>query len=144
MSAPPEKLEQIWFAPPHLQWLRRSRDHHNNRLHLLCSTLKCREIQPIRRKDYDTTDLYRSEGRYGSWNITAFAILAIATFLGWGLVVNSSASCLNWQGYLLDPIGGKDGTWAAANLGVIIALAAGFLGTLLFQKGDIRRQESID
>ena len=59
-------------------------------------------------------------------------------------MVNSSASCLNWQGYLLDPIGGKDGTWAAANLGVIIALAAGFLGTLLFQKGDIRRQESID
>jgi len=59
-------------------------------------------------------------------------------------VVNSSASWLNWQGYLLDPTGGKDGTWAAANLRVIIALATGFLGTLLFQKGDIRRQESID
>ncbi|WP_339346275.1 purine-cytosine permease family protein [Bifidobacterium apis] len=98
----------------------------------------------LRRKDYDTTDLYRSEGRYGSWNITAFAIFAIATLLGWELVVNSSTSWLNWQGYLLGPIGGKDGTWAAANLGVIIALAVGFLGTLLFQKGDIRRQESID
>ncbi|WP_232345574.1 MULTISPECIES: purine-cytosine permease family protein [Bifidobacterium] len=98
----------------------------------------------LRRKDYDTTDLYQSEGRYGSWNITAFAILAIATFLGWGLVVNSSANWLSWQGYLLGPIGGKDGTWAAANLGVIVALAVGFLGTLLFQKGDIRRQESTD
>ena len=59
-------------------------------------------------------------------------------------MVNSSASWLNWQGYLLGPIGDKDGTWAAANLGVIIALAVGFLGTLLFQKGDIRRQESIN
>ena len=29
-------------------------------------------------------------------------------------------------------------------MGVIIAQAVGFLGTLLFQKGDIRRQESID
>ena len=111
-------MNKIWFAPPHLQWLRGSRVHHNNRLHLLCSTLECREIQPIRRKNYDTTDLYQSEGRYGSWNITAFAILAIATFLGWELVVNSSASWLNWQGYLLCPIGGKDGTWAATNMGV--------------------------
>ena len=59
-------------------------------------------------------------------------------------MVNSSASWLNWQEYLPGPIGGKDGTWAATNLGVIIALTAGFLGTLLFQKGDIRRQESID
>ena len=98
----------------------------------------------LRRKDYDTTDLYQSEGRYGSWNITAFAILTIATFLGWGLVVNSSANWLNWQGYLLGPIGGKYGTWAAANLGVIIALAVGILGTIFFQKGDIRRQESIN
>ena len=58
--------------------------------------------------------------------------------------MNSSANWLSWQGYLLGPIGGKDGTWAAANLGVIVALAVGFLGTLLFQKGDIRRQESTD
>lgn len=97
----------------------------------------------LRKKDYDTTDLYQTEGRYGAWNITAFAILAIATFLGWGLVVNSAASWLNWQGYLLGLIGGKDGTWAAANLGVIVALAVGFLGTLLFQKADVRRQERI-
>lgn len=58
-------------------------------------------------------------------------------------MVNSAASWLNWQGYLLGLIGGKNGTWAAANLGVIVALAVGFLGTLLFQKADIRRQESM-
>lgn len=58
-------------------------------------------------------------------------------------MVNSSASWLNWQEYLPGPIGGKDGTWATANLGVIVALAIGFLGTLLFQKGGIRRQEGI-
>ena len=73
----------------------------------------------LRRKDYDTTDIYRSEGRYGSWNITAFATLAIAAFLGWGLVVNSSASWLNWQRYLLAPSEARTGpgrqqTWVSS------------------------------
>lgn len=97
----------------------------------------------LRHKDYDTDDLYRENGRYGSWNVTALAILAIGTALGWGLVVNSAASWLNWQGYFLWAVGGKNGTWGGSNLGVIVALIVGFLGTLLFQHGDIRRQESL-
>jgi hypothetical protein len=56
----------------------------------------------------------------------------VATALGWGLVTNTSADWLKWQGYLLEPLGlgGRDGSWAFANLGVLLALALGFLATL--------------
>ena len=52
--------------------------------------------------------------------------------IGWGLVVNAfadDASWNNWQGYLLGPLGlgGKDGDWAFANLGVLAALVLGFV-----------------
>ena len=45
----------------------------------------------------------------------------VGTFLGWGLVTNGLADWLTWQGYLLEPfgLGGKDGAWAFANLGVL-------------------------
>ena len=56
----------------------------------------------------------------------------------WGLVVNTAANWLTWQGYLLFLIGGKDGSWASANLGVIVAL----FGALAFQRGDIAKQEA--
>ena len=51
---------------------------------------------------------------------------------------------MDWLGYLLGPLGlgGRSGTWAAANLGVLVALAAGFVGTLVFGRARIRRQES--
>ncbi len=40
----------------------------------------------------------------------------------------SAASWLDWQGYLLGPLGlgGKDGEWAFANIGVLVALAHRF------------------
>lgn len=98
----------------------------------------------MRRQDYDTHDLYDASGRYGAWNIKSFVILAVGTIVGWGLVVNTAASWLEWQGYFLGLIGGKDGNWASANLGVIVALLIGFLGALILQRGDIRRQESVE
>lgn len=98
----------------------------------------------IRKRDYDGADLYNPEGRYGSWNVKALVILVVGTVLGWGLVVNSSASWLSWQGYLLVLFGGKSGIWAQANLGVIVELVVGLLGTLIFQRGDIKRQEGIN
>ena len=51
--------------------------------------------------------------------------------IGWGLVTNTSAGWLDWQGYLLEPLGlgGKDGAWAYAGLGVLVALVLGFAGT---------------
>ncbi len=51
-------------------------------------------------------------------------VIVVGTVIGWGLVTNSSAGWLNWQGYLLGPfgLGGKTGAWAFANLGVLAAL----------------------
>lgn len=67
-----------------------------------------------------------------------------ATAIGWGLVTNTAAGWLEWQGYLLGPLGlgGKDGSWAYANLGVLAALALGFLGTLALGRGRVRTQEA--
>lgn len=98
----------------------------------------------MRRKDYATADLYDPKGRYGAWNAKSLAILAVGTVVGWGLVVNTSAGWLEWQGYLLGAFGGKDGNWASANLGVIVALVIGFAGALIFQRTDIARQEKED
>ncbi|MBW3089797.1 purine-cytosine permease family protein [Bifidobacterium miconisargentati] len=95
----------------------------------------------LRRKDYATDDLYKPSGRYGAWNVKSLVILVVGTLLGWGLVVNTSASWLEWQGYFLGFFGGKDGAWASANLGVIVALLVGLLGALIFQRGDIAAQE---
>ena len=96
----------------------------------------------VRKKDYSTPDLYDPNGRYGKWNVKSFVILAVGTILGWGLVVNTAANWLTWQGYLLFLIGGKDGSWASANLGVIVALLVGLFGALAFQRGDIAKQEA--
>ncbi len=82
----------------------------------------------LRKRDYDAEALYDAKGIYGAWNVKALAILAVGTFVGWGLVVNTAASWLTWQGYLLGPLGGKEGNWASANLGVIVALAIGLIG----------------
>ncbi len=97
----------------------------------------------LRRRDYDEGDLFRPHGRYGDVEPTPLLLTLAATAIGWGLVTNSAASWLSWQGYLLDPLGlgGKSGAWAYANLGVLIALALGFLGTLALGRTRVRRQE---
>ncbi|ANS63055.1 permease for cytosine/purines uracil thiamine allantoin [Streptomyces lincolnensis] len=98
----------------------------------------------LRRRDYDEGDLYRPRGRYGDVPLTPLLLTLSATALGWGLVTNAAASWLEWQGYLLQPLGlgGKSGSWAYANLGVLAALALGFLGTLALGRGRIRAQEA--
>ena len=51
---------------------------------------------------------------------------------------------LNWQGYLLGPAKGAfRENWAYANLGVLASLVIGFLGTLIFGRSAIRRQEAL-
>ncbi|WP_348788598.1 cytosine permease [Leifsonia sp. NPDC080035] len=95
----------------------------------------------LRRRDYAEAELYDRRGRYGSVRWLPIALIVIGTAIGWGLVTNTAASWLSWQGYLLGPIGGTSGDWAYANLGVLVSLAIGFLGTLLFGRSAIRRQE---
>jgi nucleobase:cation symporter-1, NCS1 family len=85
----------------------------------------------VRRSDYDNNDLYRPAGRYGDVRIGPLLLIVVATVLGWGLVTNTGAEWLQWQGYLLGPIGGRQGAWASANLGVLVALVVPFVVTLL-------------
>lgn len=99
----------------------------------------------LRRKDYADKDLFNSRGRYGAANWLAIATLVVGTVLGWGLVINPyGLDWLNWQGYLLDPfgLGGRTGTWGAANLGVLVALVVGYLAIVLFGRGTVRRQDA--
>ena len=96
----------------------------------------------LRRKDYDEPSLFVSDGRYGSVNWGAVATLAVASFVGWGLVVNTNASWLSWQGYLLGPLGGREGDWAGANIGILLALVVGFAGYWATSAGRVRAQEA--
>ncbi|WP_223691694.1 purine-cytosine permease family protein [Leifsonia poae] len=97
----------------------------------------------LRRRDYAEKELYDRRGRYGSVRRLPISLIALGTALGWGLVTNTSAGWLAWQGYLLAPfgLGGRSGDWAYANLGVLVALVIGYLGTVLFGRASIRRQE---
>jgi hypothetical protein len=71
-------------------------------------------------------------------------LLIVGTVLGWGLVTNTFADWLSWQGYLLGPfgLGGRDGAWAYANLGVLAAFLVGLLGTLALRRTAVRAQEA--
>jgi nucleobase:cation symporter-1, NCS1 family len=97
-----------------------------------------------RRRPYDEVDLYRPAGRYGDVRVLPVAVVVVCTVIGWGLVTNAAASWLDWQGYLLGPLGlgGKDGAWAGANLGVLFALAVSFVVTSIFIRTAVSRQEA--
>jgi purine-cytosine permease-like protein len=87
----------------------------------------------VRREDYAEADLFDPRGRYGDFGWWALTAMVVGSGVGWGLVTNSSATWLAWQGYLLGPLGlgGTGGDWAFANLGVLAALVIGYLGYLL-------------
>ena len=93
----------------------------------------------LMRKSYHEADLYSSHGRYGSWNMGSISVMALGTVVGWGFVTNTFAPWLAWQGYFLGVLGGKEGAWAYANLGVFFSLIIGFLGYFLVAR---RRIES--
>jgi purine-cytosine permease-like protein len=99
----------------------------------------------VRKRDYADEELYDRRGRYGSIRWLPISLIVIGTVIGWGLVTNGSAQWLTWQGYLLGPLGlgGKEGDWAFANLGVLVALLIGYLGTLLFSRAAVKRQEEM-
>lgn len=100
----------------------------------------------LRRRAYADAELDDVRGRYGDVRWAAIGLVVLGTVLGWGLVTNTYGvpAWLNWQGYLLGPfgLGGREGAWAYANLGVLVALVVGFVGTLLTARGTVRRQET--
>ncbi|AJM77276.1 purine-cytosine permease family protein [Rathayibacter toxicus] len=95
----------------------------------------------LRRRDYDREALYHPRGRYGSVSVIPLTLVLVGVVLGWGLVVNSSPG-FEWEGYLLGPIGGREGEWASSNLGVLVTLVIGFVGALLCWRPTVRRQEA--
>lgn len=97
----------------------------------------------LRRRDLADTELYDRRGRYGSVRWISIGLLVVATALGWGLVTNTYAAWLGWQGYLFGPADGAFRTdWAGSNLGVLVALVLGFVGYLVLGRRSVRAQES--
>ena len=96
----------------------------------------------LRHRDYAERELYDPRGRYGDVRWTAVVLLVVGTVLGWGLVTNTTTEILSWQGYLLGPVGlgGRDGAWAFANLGVLVALVVGFVGGLALDRDGCGRR----
>ena len=97
-----------------------------------------------RRLPYGDADLYDAGGRYGSLNPVAVITLVVATIIGWGLVTSFDAA-FQWEGYLLGPLGlgGKEGDWAFANVGVLVALVLGFAVQYVGGRSAVARQESV-
>ena len=96
-----------------------------------------------RRRAYDEVALYDAGGRYGSVNLLAVVTMIVATVIGWGLVLVYYSDTYSFGGYLLGLIGGKDGDWAYANIGVLVALVLGFAVQYFGGQGAVRRQEAI-
>ena len=98
----------------------------------------------LRRRDYSEPELFDPAGRYGSVRWLPVAVVVVSTALGWGLVTNTAATWLAWQGYLLGPLslGGKTGAWAYANLGVLLALVLGFGVTAIAGRPAVQAQEA--
>jgi purine-cytosine permease-like protein len=98
----------------------------------------------LRRRDYAESELFDPRGRYGSVRVLPLSLVVVGTVIGWGLVTNAFAGWLGWQGYLLGPLGlgGRQGVWAYAGLGILVALVIGLLGTLIGSAATVRRQEA--
>ena len=97
----------------------------------------------LRRRAYADADLQTPRGRYGAVRWDSVVLMVVGTVLGWGLVTNTFAGWLSWQGFLLGPFGGKTGTWAYAGLGVLVAIVVGYVGTLVLSRGAVARQEGL-
>ena len=97
----------------------------------------------MRKKAYSQEDLFNPKGIYGSVNKASIALMICGSFIGWGFVTNTFAPWLEWQGYFLGLIGGKDGAWAYSNVGVVFAVLIGFFGHIVMARKIIAQQESV-
>ena len=101
----------------------------------------------LRKRDYDEGMLFDpASPAYRAVNPVAVVVMLVATLVGWGLVIDTTGAGkgLSWLGFLLGPLGlgGRDGAWAYANLGVPVALLIGFVGYLATSADAVRRQEA--
>jgi purine-cytosine permease-like protein len=97
----------------------------------------------LRKKPYADADLFDPHGRYGAVPPVPMAVMLVGTAVGWGFIVNGfeAAKFLDWLGYFMGAVGGKGGDWSGANLGVLFALAIGFVGAIALTPRRVRAQE---
>lgn len=96
----------------------------------------------IRRRHFDTGSLLRPGGVYPDFNWINFAMLFVASGLGFAFT-SATVSWLSWQGYGFALFGVPlDGPVGASDLGVLVALAIGLLTPLAAGVSAVRRQES--
>jgi purine-cytosine permease-like protein len=101
----------------------------------------------LRKRDYAEGMLFDpASPAYRAVNPVAVVVMLVATVVGWGLVIDTTGAGkgLSWLGFLLGPfgLGGREGAWAYANLGVPVALLIGFVGYLATSADAVRRQEA--
>jgi len=96
----------------------------------------------IRKKGYAEKELYDVNGRYGSVSWLPISLILIGTAIGWGFVQVYYSDAFSFGGYLLGAVGGVDGPWAFANLGVLFSLLIGFVGYFAFGRAAVAKQES--
>lgn len=96
-----------------------------------------------RREDGAGADLFNARGRDGAVGWPALGSMIAGTFAGWGLVApDGSAMVLACHGFIFDLPGiAEQSTWRASDLGVIIVLLIGSVGTFAFGRARIRWQE---
>ena len=97
----------------------------------------------LRRRPYASSELLDPRGRYGSVRPASLVLMLIGAVVGWGLVTNSFAGWLAWQGYLLGPLG-----WAVGKApgrtrtsGYSRRWSSGSSATLLLGRRTVRAQE---
>lgn len=96
----------------------------------------------IRRAPYDSASLLARGKRYPAVNWINLPAYLLITAVGFGLT-SATLAGLQWQGYLLAPLGIEAGSdLASSDFGVVIALGLGLLIPLVTGVRGIRRQES--
>lgn len=98
----------------------------------------------IRSKGFDAQGLLKRGGVYADFHWVNFAMLIVASAIGFGLTT-ASVVWLEWQGYLYGIMGVPlSSDLAASDLGVFVALIIGILTPIVAGIPVIRRQESAD
>ena len=103
----------------------------------------------LRKRDYDDEDLFDARGRYGAFDWVSIGTMVVASVIGWGLVVNSfaqdargttgRATSSSRSGSARTSPRARappywEGNWPYSNIGVLLALALGFLVTLVARR----------
>jgi purine-cytosine permease-like protein len=97
----------------------------------------------LRRRRYDAPSLLGTGGIYPTVRWGSLAAFIVITAAGFGLT-SATVDWLAWQGYIATPLGVPIlDDLAGADVGVIVALVAGILVSLIGGRGAIARQEAL-